>query len=333
VGCINLVSCCGGLVCRELLRESWPWFGGVVAYGGVHRDDELTGYLAQTGLERFHRVLQIRDCLHIAAKGEPTSTRFDEATFELETLLLFLSATFDATARVAHVIYLGGSYEEAGWRRGPWLDRLAGRAPDLAAAVAEETRGTEVLQLIGALRNTIHGESMRAATVQQGGQTSRFVRLPAREEERLRQRIGSLGDDLDQWGLQDDHGRLQLVSDRLVERLIPESVRLLNQLMALTDTSLLPGAAGSPFRACGVRELGPRSRKRGFAGETELKNPTGSSHVSALTSSCRARQTRTYSARARSAWRASSRAVADQPRRPLDRPRPVIRSTRELRSC
>ena len=144
----------------------------------MHRDDESTGCLAQTGLERFQRVLQIRDRLHIAAKAEPTSTRFDEATFELETLLLFLSATFDATARVAHVIYLGGSYEEAGWRRGPWLDRLAGQAPDLAAAVAEETHGAEVLQLIGALRNTIHGESMRAATVQQGGQTSRFVRLP-----------------------------------------------------------------------------------------------------------------------------------------------------------
>jgi hypothetical protein len=53
------------------------------------------------------RVLQLRDRLHVLAKQEPNRTRGDEVTFQFETPLLFLSATFDATASVADILYLG----------------------------------------------------------------------------------------------------------------------------------------------------------------------------------------------------------------------------------
>lgn len=83
---------------RELLRDAWPWFSAIVASGIQSGDDSLI-YLGQTARERFTRVLQIRERLHIAAKGEPTPLRGDEVVFQLETLLLFFSAAFDAAAR------------------------------------------------------------------------------------------------------------------------------------------------------------------------------------------------------------------------------------------
>jgi hypothetical protein len=236
------------LLGRELLREGWPWFGGVVAHSEVHREESIV-YLAQTALERFQRVLQIRDRIHILAKGEMTGDRPDELTFELETLLLFLSASFDTLARVAHVVYLSGSYEKAGWRNDRWLQRLHGHAPELVAVVAEGARGFTRLQIIGALRNTIHGESLRAAGLQQGGETSRFIRIGAREEERLRRRLDQLGEPLSDWGIAVTGGSMALTADRFVERLIPEVVTVMNDLMAHTDTSLLPDAGGSPLLA------------------------------------------------------------------------------------
>jgi hypothetical protein len=254
---------------RELLREGWPWFGGVIAHDAVHPDDPI-GYLAQTALERFQRVLQIRDRLHVTAKSEPTRSREDEITFELETLLLFLSASFDATARVAHVVYLTGSYENAGWRRDRWLERLAAEAPTLAGVVSERTRARTLLQVIGALRNTIHGESLRAASVQRGGETDRFIRVASREGDRLRRRIDELGETLEAWGISEEGQELALVADRFVERLLPAATDVLNELMRNTDTSRLPGAAGSPLIADVEHRQGARNDDW-FSSEVRLR--------------------------------------------------------------
>ena len=101
---------------RELLRDAWPWFSAIVSSGTQNNDDSLV-YLGQTARERYTRVLQIRERLHFASKGEPTNSRGDEVVFQLEMFLMFLSAAFDAVARVAHVVYFGSDYSSAGWRR------------------------------------------------------------------------------------------------------------------------------------------------------------------------------------------------------------------------
>jgi beta-glucosidase len=49
-------------------------------------------------------VLQIRDRLHAKAKQPQNATVGDELVFQFETFLLFLSAAFDAAARVAHFV-------------------------------------------------------------------------------------------------------------------------------------------------------------------------------------------------------------------------------------
>ena len=59
-------------------------------------------------------------------------------------------------------------------------------------------------------------------------------------------------------GLRQVHGKSALAADRFIEQLLPHAVALLNELMAATDTSLLPGAAGSPL----IRPIDDTSRDR-----------------------------------------------------------------------
>jgi hypothetical protein len=232
---------------RELLRDAWPWFSAVVSSGIASNDDSIT-YLGQTARERFTRVLQIRDRLQFAAKGEPTSTRGDEVVFQLETLLMFLSAAYDAAARVAHVAYFDSDYSAAGWRRERWRERLRDEEPALAALADDDTSGGTLLQIVGALRNTIHGEGLRTATKNRTGERpAQLVRVTAKEGDRLKRLIASLGADASSWGLEESGGDLSLVADRFVEALMPEATRLLNELMAATDVQRLLGAAGAPI--------------------------------------------------------------------------------------
>jgi len=228
---------------RDLLRDGWPWFSGIVASGSAVPGEDSLVYLGQTSMERFTRVLQIRERLHVAAKGEPTRRSGDETVFQLETLLMFLSASFDAAARIAHLVYLSGRYEDAGWRRQPWREKLRAQAPNLAALADDSSTGGRLLQIVGALRNTIHGEALRAGETDRPGHgRSHFVRVTAREGERLQRLLRERGESPDAWGVHETAGNVSLAADRFVEALIPQATTLLNQLMAATDTTRLPGA-------------------------------------------------------------------------------------------
>lgn len=232
---------------RELLRDAWPWFSAIVSSGIANHDDSLV-YLGQTARERFTRVLQIRDRLQFAAKGEPTRTRGDEVVFQLETLLMFLSAAYDAAARVAHVVYFGSDYNNAGWRRERWRERLRELDPTLAAIADDDTRGGALLQIVGSLRNTIHGEGLRTEERRRSGeQPAQLVRVAPKEAQRLKRLLAEIQADPTTWGLQEDRHHMSLLADRFVEALIPEATALLNELMAATDVQRLPGGAGAPL--------------------------------------------------------------------------------------
>jgi hypothetical protein len=229
------------VLARELTQAGWRWFSGCVATSHATKDDAAIN-LGQATLERFQRVLQIRDRLHAQAKIPSTPTVGDELLFQFETLLLFLSAMFDAAARVAHLVYFGADYEEAGWRRGDWAKQLAAAAPQLAGLVADGTPGGITLKVIARLRNTIHGEALRTITRQSGGRAMENpVELTANDAAKALTDITFLGDNPATWGLHEEHGRTYLSADRYAESLLPHAVALLNNLMTETTVERLPG--------------------------------------------------------------------------------------------
>jgi hypothetical protein len=228
---------------RELTYAGWRWFSGCVATSHATNDDTAMN-LGQAALERLQRVLQIRDRLHAQAKIPSTPAVGDELVFQFETLLLFLSAMFDAAARVAHLVYFGGNYEDAGWRRGKRKNRLIAAEPRFAALVDDNTRGGTVLKLISRMRNSIHGEALRTITLQSGGRPAENpVQLGASDAAKTVTDIVFLGDDTAAWGLRKQQGRTYLSVDRYAESLLPYAILLLNDLMAATAVERFTGVA------------------------------------------------------------------------------------------
>jgi hypothetical protein len=227
---------------RELTYAGWRWFSGCVATSHATNDDTAMN-LGQAALERLQRVLQIRDRLHAQAKIPSTPAVGDELVFQFETLLLFLSAMFDAAARVAHLVYFGGNYEDAGWRRGNRKkQQLSAAEPRFAALVDDNTRGGTVLKLISRMRNSIHGEALRTITLQSGGRPAENpVELGVSDAAKTVTDIAFLGDDTAAWGLREEQGRTYLSVDRYAESLLSHAILLLNDLMAATAVERFAG--------------------------------------------------------------------------------------------
>jgi hypothetical protein len=226
---------------RELTYAGWRWFSGCVATSHATSDDTAMN-LGQAALERLQRVLQIRDRLHAQAKTPSTPAVGDELVFQFETLLLFLSAMFDAAARVAHLVYFGGNYEDAGWRRGNWKKQLIATEPRFAALVDDNTRGGTVLKLISRMRNSIHGEALRTITLQSGGRPAENpVELSMSDAAKTVTDLVFLGDDPAAWGLRQKSGRTYLSIDRYIESLLPHAILLFNDPMATTAVERFTG--------------------------------------------------------------------------------------------
>jgi hypothetical protein len=211
---------------RDLLREGWRWFSACVAHRTATGEDTALN-LGWTTHERFRRVLQIRDRLHAQAKAPSGRAVADELVFQLEALLLFLSASFDAAARVAHLAYFDGAYERAGWRRERWHAELSGVDRELADLVADGSRGGTLLRLISLLRNTIHGEALQTIDLRlSGAPPENPIGLSPREAAKITVHIASLGGaGPEAWGLREHGGRTYLKPDRFARSTSGSSTR------------------------------------------------------------------------------------------------------------
>ena len=88
---------------------------------------------------------------------------WEEALFFFEAFLLSAAGSLDALARYCHVAAeLSGSREAAGWRKPDWREKKMLKArPELEPVVErEETRLRATNEVIGLLRNYIHGEAL-----------------------------------------------------------------------------------------------------------------------------------------------------------------------------
>jgi hypothetical protein len=225
---------------RELLPSGWRWFSACVQ---ASSEDESIVYLAQSAFQRVQRALEARDNALRALNQEPNNDTAKQALVSLDVVLLELMGAVDATARVAHrALGLPLSERAAAWhRRGPWRKALAAAAPRLAAVTDPGTRGVAVLQILSGLRNSVHGAALNAVGVQ--AITTRrkrtLVGLPHDDAQVVLRAMDAVGGRR-AWSVE------EVIADRfhvdpgvLVERVLMETITVLNELMSLTPVEKL----------------------------------------------------------------------------------------------
>lgn len=232
------------ILARQLLPEGWRWFSACVQHSAASGDDSMEG-LGGAALLRFDRALRARDRMQIQLQLPQNNDTADEALFYLDLVLISVSGSFDAVARVAHHVHgLAGDQWSVGWRRSVWRSELASRAPALAQLTDIGTPARDVIELTARLRNTIHGEALRSVAFQEGAHDlETLVEIPATEQPEILNSVSRLGGE-PRWGVRRlAGGRVMLEADRFVECLIAESAAALCALMAATPVETLQGVA------------------------------------------------------------------------------------------
>jgi hypothetical protein len=219
----------------------------LVAHGTAIERDSPT-FLFGSLHERIVRLLRCRDRVHTALLVSQDNQTAGEVTEALDYFMVNLVGAFDAAARAAHLAVglSPGSRRSAAWHHDTWRSRIHAVSPDLADLFALGTDHSRVLEICRILRNTVHGEAMHPLAVQDGRRPLRtLVSLPEDDAED----VAALFDDLggqDEWGLERlIPPRVHVNAARLIERLLPQSLQILDDALRLTPVERLDGVLTS----------------------------------------------------------------------------------------
>jgi len=229
---------------RELLPSAWRWFTAALQHE-AHSGDEAFGFLAGSLMPRVQRALVARDEIFIALNRPQDNDVRDDALAALDDVAYRLMAGFDILARVAHrTVGVANGGRRAKWQRDAWLDQIADLRPTLADAMRPGTRGAHVLTIVKLLRNTIHGESLRAVHVEAIGKPARSVVAIGRDDGKaITAAMDALGGQR-RFGVDTlIPGRVDVDPGLLIDTLFPEVIAVFNELMDLTPVENLPGVA------------------------------------------------------------------------------------------
>jgi hypothetical protein len=228
---------------RAQLPSGWRWGSALVAHSTTIKRDSPT-FLFQSLHERIVRLLRCRDQIHaglLVPQDNHTAGRVTEA---LDYFMVNLVGAFDAAARAAHLAAgLGpANRRSAAWQHDRWRSRIHAVSPDLADLFAPGTDHSRVLEICRILRNTVHGEAMHTLAVQDGRRPLRtLVSLPEDDAEDVATLFDHLGGQ-DQWGLERlTPPRMHVDAAPLIERLLPQSLRILDDALRLTPVDRLDG--------------------------------------------------------------------------------------------
>jgi hypothetical protein len=227
----------------ELLPSAWRWMAGCGDERQASGDDTLLD-LAWSLIRRVQRALEARDDVHRALNRAQNNETSASILASLDVVLLLLMAALDITARVAHhVLELSGSHFEAGWqRRERWLKKVAKANHHLAAVVGKGTEGFYVLDMLTALRNSIHGEVLESLSSHESAKPpTTLLELPKKNQAELTEAIDQLGGHA-AWGTREVRpGELHADPGVLVDQMFARVLDLLNAVMARTPLERLPG--------------------------------------------------------------------------------------------
>ena len=229
---------------RDMLRSGWRWFSACVHSATATGDDTLT-FLGQSALRRFDRALRARDRVLQQFHLPPNNDTSDEGLFNLEVVLLMLSGALDAAAHVAEVTYSLGTKNPAsvGWRKMNWRDSLRELDTAFDPLLDDESEVRDVIDLVGLLRNTIHGAALQGIAYQEHSKPrtrENLVLLPEAERERILAAVDRRGGH-NIWGIRPLWGdEVGIEGDTFLEALVPAVAKALNNLMDATDVEGLP---------------------------------------------------------------------------------------------
>jgi hypothetical protein len=219
---------------------------------GAAAHDLLRGFELRLG-----RALRARDYFAVRTRALRPDDSWEEALFFFETFLLSAAGALDALARYCHVVAeLSGSREGAGWRKPDWREKKMLKAqPELAPVIErEDTRLRAINEIIGLLRNYIHGEALtqQLSHDDQPGITNYLMGklvIGGRDAERLHAVAAYLPgmDDAvaDEW----PKGVASVLPARLLPPLIANLFTAVSDLMETFAVDRATLQAGEPFEA------------------------------------------------------------------------------------
>lgn len=224
---------------RELLPESWRWFGACVGAESDTDPPDLV-YLAQSLLSRVQRALEARDRALFAFHQPESRSLAEDIAGELDIVALLLMGAVDVSARVAHrVLAIPDQEFKAAWQRRDWLSAVRREDETLAAVVERGGLGWAALRVLVALRNTVHGAAMPTTGVSgfDNVEAEHLVELPPAPD--LIEALEILGG-AESWSVvRLDEDRRHAEPMIVLERLLVSVLDLLNALMRATPVERL----------------------------------------------------------------------------------------------
>jgi hypothetical protein len=122
---------------------------------------------------RVGRALVARDYANVRIRHWYPDETWDEVRYVFESFLLSLSGAVNALARTLHVaLDLRHGRESAGFRKREWRKKLLTRVPTTAGLhnlLADDSPILATFDLLGTLRNFIHGEVLSEELLRHGG--------------------------------------------------------------------------------------------------------------------------------------------------------------------
>lgn len=228
-----------------LLPEMWRWSRGA----GVRQPGapDPLGDLSSALRLRVVRALRSRDSFHRALSLPQRRDAVRTFLVELDTSLVLLMGAVDASARFIHVLLgLHGNQRDAGWQKQGWRSALTGQNQPLADLFADRTPLSDVLTVLGRLRNTVHGQAIEATMRQSGASHDAPMTLPAEMESQILSCMDNLGGRA-AWGVQPGVGGSTAVDPgQFLEQLFPAVLKLLNEVMIATPTAYVSGSQPRP---------------------------------------------------------------------------------------
>jgi hypothetical protein len=226
-----------------LLSDSWRWRIACQTYARGTGDETLS--LLNTAVtHRLSQVLRARDSLLAATSVSQNMDRADDVLNQLDMILVMLMAGFDSLARICHIVLqVNGSERSAGWQREDWVGLVAERNEPVGVLFAEGSPGKSLMRLVSRLRNNIHGQALSATgfvPVVGDHALETFMALPGPDRDEILQTIERLGG-REPWGIEAPIAGydLHLQPGKFIERLLAESIQLMNQIMIATPVEQL----------------------------------------------------------------------------------------------